>query len=327
MSGKRVLISGASGFVGANLARRALLDGHEVHLVLRPGHQSWRLDEIATNVYLHSAALQDRDQVAAIVHSIKPDWIFHLAAFGAYSSQKGFEQMVQTNVLGCASLLDACTATGFEAFVNCGSSSEYGLKDHAPTEDEPIEPNSHYAITKAAATHYCNVAAATRGSRIYTLRLYSIYGPYEEPSRLMPTLVLHAMNGKWPPLVGPRTARDYVFVDDACDAMMSVVNSSGLVSGIYNVCSGVQTSLQEVVSIAKAMLTVGAKPEWGTMTQRSWDSDIWVGSPAKLQKQSGWRAKTDLQNGIRNTVEWFRRNPEWMRYYAARILPAGSSQR
>ncbi len=326
MPGKRVLISGASGFVGANLARRALRDGHEVHLVLRPGYQSWRIDEIATNVHLHSAALQDRDHVKTIVHGIKPDWIFHLAAYGAYSTQKHFEQMVQTNVLGCASLLDACTAAGLDAFVNCGSSSEYGLKDHPPTEDEPIEPNSHYAITKAAATHYCSVAANAHGSRIYTLRLYSIYGPYEEPSRLVPTLLLHAMDGRWPPLVSPRTARDYVFVDDACDAMISVASSSGLASGIYNVCTGFQTALQEVVSVTKAMLNVGAEPDWGTMIQRSWDSDIWVGSPAKLQGQSGWRARTDLQNGLRNTVEWFRTNPKWMRYYVDRILPRDKSR-
>jgi nucleoside-diphosphate-sugar epimerase len=325
MLGKRVLISGASGFVGANLARRALRDGHEVHLVLRPGHQSWRIDEIAANVHLHAAVLQDRDLVEKIVQIVKPDWIFHLAAYGAYSTQKGFEQMVQTNVLGCASLLDACTAAGFEAFVNCGSSSEYGLKDHAPKEDEPIEPNSHYALTKAAATHYCNLVSGTHGTRVFTLRLYSIYGPYEEPSRLIPTLLLHALDGRWPPLVSPRTARDYVFVEDACDAIISVANSSGLASGIYNVCTGVQTSLEDVVSETSAMLNVGSEPEWGTLPQRSWDSDIWVGSPAKLREQSGWRARTNLQKGLRQTVEWFRTNPKWMRYYADRIFPAGVS--
>ena len=237
MAGKRVLITGGSGFVGANLARRALRDGHEVHLLLRPGHQSWRVDEIATDVRLHSTTLQNRDQVQTIVHSVKPEWIFHLAAYGAYSTQKDFGQMVQTNVLGCASLLDACTVDGFDAFVNCGSSSEYGLKDHAPNEDESLQPNSHYAITKAAATQYCNLAARAHAARVYTLRLYSIYGPYEEPTRLIPTLLLHALEGKLPSLVSPRTARDYVFVDDACDAIVSVASSSGVASGIYNVCT------------------------------------------------------------------------------------------
>src|SRR3982751_3709191 len=196
MAAKRILITGASGFVGANLARRALLEGHEVHVLLRPSHQCWRMDEIANEVQSYSADLEDRDRVRTVVRQVKPDWVFHLAAYGAYSSQKEFDQMVQTNVLGCASLLDACLDNGCVAFVNCGSSSEYGWKDHAPSEDEQIEPNSYYAITKAAATHYCELAARVQGARIFTLRLYSIYGPYEEPSRLVPTLLVHALEGK-----------------------------------------------------------------------------------------------------------------------------------
>lgn len=327
MPSKRVLITGASGFVGANVARRVLRDGHEVHLLLRPSHQSWRIDEIARHVRLHSAALQDRDRVRSIVHTIKPEWVFHLAAYGAYSTQKDFEQMVQTNVLGCASLLDASLAVGADAFVNCGSSSEYGLKDHAPTEDEALEPNSHYAVTKASATHYCNLAARTHGGRVFTLRLYSIYGPYEEPSRLIPTLLVHALHGQLPPLVSPRTARDYVFVDDASDAVVQVATSRELTSGIYNLCTGVQTSLEQVVSITRSMLNVSSEPQWGTMNQRSWDSDIWVGSPARLDGAIGWRPKTDLENGLRQTVEWFRNNPQWLRYYAERISPERASSR
>jgi len=327
MSGRRILITGASGFVGSNVARRALRDGHEVHLLLRPGHQSWRIDEIARDVRLHSAALQDRDQVTTVVHNIKPDWIFHLAAYGAYSTQKDFDQMVKTNVLGCASLLDACLTLGFDAFVNCGSSSEYGLKDHAPTEDETLEPNSYYAITKASASHYCDLAARTHGARVFTLRLYSIYGPYEEPGRFIPALLVHALRGELPPLVSARTARDYVFVDDACDAVVQVARWPELASGIYNVCTGVQTSLEQVVSMTRSMLNVSSEPQWGTMSQRSWDSDIWVGSPAKLKREIGWQPTTALQNGIHQTVAWLRNNPQWLRYYAERIIPARASLR
>ena len=97
--------------------------------------------------------------------------------------------MVETNLLGCAALVDACAEVGFESFVQTGSSSEYGYKDHAAREDDLAQPNSHYAITKLAATHYCQLAARLHNLNIVTVRLYSVYGPYEEPTRLIPTLI------------------------------------------------------------------------------------------------------------------------------------------
>ena len=149
---KRCLITGASGFVGANLARRLLRGGHETHVFLRPEHRSWRLDEIASHLHAHPVDLTNRDEVRQAVHLIRPDWVFHLAAHGAYSTQTGFARMVDVNLMGCVSVLDACVDAGVEAFIYTGSSSEYGYKDHPPREDEILEPNSHYAITKAAAT-------------------------------------------------------------------------------------------------------------------------------------------------------------------------------
>ena len=76
---KRVLITGGTGFVGANLARRVLRDGHEIHLLVRRSRQSWRLDEMAADVRLHLADLEDRDAVRRVVSAVKPDWVFHLA--------------------------------------------------------------------------------------------------------------------------------------------------------------------------------------------------------------------------------------------------------
>jgi UDP-glucose 4-epimerase len=239
---KRVLITGGSGFVGANLARRAVQAGHEVHLLLRPHQDDWRLRDLAGLVHRHDADLQERRRVDAAIESIQPQWVFHLAAYGAYSTQDGMERMVATNLLGCVFLLDACARAGVEAFISAGSSSEYGHKDHPAHEDERLEPNSHYAITKAAATHYCQFTARSRDVNAITVRVYSVYGPYEEPSRLVPALITHALRGQWPPLVSPDTARDFVYVDDAVDAMLTLAASPAVPRGaVYNVCTGVQT--------------------------------------------------------------------------------------
>ncbi len=178
---KRVIITGATGFVGANLARRLLREGHEVHLLVRPKHAVWRIEEIRQDVRLHELQLHDVAAVTRVVSEIRPEWIFHLAAHGAYSQQIDLEQMVLTNINCTINLVNACLKTGFEAFVNTGSSSEYGFKDHAPAESDPLEPNSHYAVTKAAATMFCRYTAQSRGVHLPTLRLYSVFGPYEDP--------------------------------------------------------------------------------------------------------------------------------------------------
>src|SRR5262249_5612399 len=142
------------------------------------------------------------------------------------ATQTGIDRMMATNFMGCVNLLDACAEIGVESFVQTGSSSEYGYKDHPPAEDEALEPNSHYAVTKAAATHYCQFTARQHNLHAVTTRLYSIYGPWEEPTRLIPTLIIRGLKGNLPPLVSPRTARDFVYVDDAVEALLQVASQT-----------------------------------------------------------------------------------------------------
>ena len=289
-----------------------------MHLLVRPGYQAWRLAEIARDVRLHEVNLEDAPRVGEVVRDIRPDWAFHLAAYGAYSSQQGMARMVATNLLGCCSLLDACADNDVEAFVNAGSSSEYGFKDHAPSEEEALEPNSDYAITKAAATYYCQSVARRRGVNAVTVRLYSVYGVWEEPTRLIPTLIVNGLRGKLPPLVSPEIARDFVYVDDAVDAMVRIARARVPRGSVYNVCSGRQTSLREVVDIARRLMDVQAEPVWASMPDRSWDTSVWVGTGAKLAREVGWRAETAFDVGLERTVEWLRRHSEWLRFYGER---------
>jgi nucleoside-diphosphate-sugar epimerase len=316
---KRVLITGGSGFVGANLTRRLLRDGHETHLALRSGYQPWRLDEIARDFQRHEFDIGDKEAVARAIREIRPDWVFHLAAYGAYSSQTGIELMIGTNLLGTIALLDACAQVGVEAFVQTGSSSEYGYKDHAACEDEVIHPNSHYAITKAAATHYCQFTATQQAVNAVTVRLYSIYGPYEEPTRLIPTLIIYGLRGALPRLVSAAIARDFVYVDDAVEAMVRVATADRG-GAVYNVCNGVQRSLAGVVETARRLMKIDAEPAWASMPERSWDTDVWVGSPELMAHEVGWRAQVDLEAGLQELINWFRRNPGQREFYEQRIF-------
>lgn len=306
----KALVTGAAGFIGANLVRYLLSAGHEPVAMLRPGGDCWRLTAVAGDVSQVAADLRDSDGTQRVVLRENPDVIFHLAAHGAYSWQRDLDMMLAVNVRATQTLLDSARHVE-AAFVNAGTSSEYGYQNHPPSEDELVQPNSHYAVTKVAATHLCQLAAATRGVRAVTLRLYSVYGMWEDPGRLIPTLVSRCIAGGWPPLAGPDTARDFVFVEDACEAFVRAAELQVMGAGeVFNIASGTQTTLKELTEVAQDVLDVTAEPAWGTMPARPWDTSIWVGDPTAASRRLGWNATTELGDGLRLTADWLRGHPE-----------------
>jgi UDP-glucose 4-epimerase len=299
-------VTGAAGFVGANLVRRLIGCGHEVHALLQPTTDPWRLADL-DDLRCIDGDIADVEAVERGFVSARPDWIFHLAAHGAYSFQTDVVGMARSNVLGTATILAAAERHGCMVLINTGTSSEYGDCDHAPGEDEPPRPNSDYAATKAAATWLCQRARA-RGVPVTTLRLYSAYGPYEEERRLIPTLLRSALAGGWPPLAVPTVVRDYVYVEDVIDAYVAAASTSHD-SAIYNVASGVQTSLAEVVDSAAKIFSIQVQPEWGGYPKRAWDTRVWVGDPALIRSELGWRATIRLTDGLARTAEWLTAHP------------------
>jgi nucleoside-diphosphate-sugar epimerase len=312
------LVTGAAGFVGSVLARRLVKDGAEVHALVRPGSDLWRLEGVEAR--LHAVDLADEPAVSELVARLRPERVFHLAAHGAYPNQSGFRAMVETNVLGTIHLVEACRRVGFEVLVNTGSSSEYGFCDHAPAEDEEPRPTSDYAVTKLTATTYCRAAAAKSGLSIPTLRLYSVYGPYEEPSRFVPQLAARGLEGRLPPLVAPDIGRDFVHVDDVVEAYLSAATQRASEPGaVYNVGTGRQTSIRQAVEIARRVLSIEAVPEWSTMPNRAWDTSTWVANPAKIERELGFRAGVGFEEGFSRFVRWIEENPQYRRRAAPSI--------
>ena len=314
---KRALVTGGTGFVGANLVRRLLADGHEVHLLVRGAHNPWRLEEVRDQVTLQEADLGDAAALTRTLSDVRADWIFHLATHGAYPQQRDVERIVQTNVAGTINLLEAARATGFDAFVNTGSSSEYGFKDHAPAENEWLEPNSAYAVTKAAGTLYCSHIARSTGAHVLTLRLYSVYGPFEEPTRLLPQLLTRSLSDTLPPLVGPDVARDYIYVDDVSDAFVAAATQAKPARSVYNIGSGIQTPLRTVVDIVRRLRRMRAEPEWGSMPGRIWDTTTWVADNRTARAELGWQPRHTLEEGIALMASWLDEHPAMLRRYTA----------
>jgi nucleoside-diphosphate-sugar epimerase len=319
---KNVLLTGGTGFVGANLALRLLQEGSSVALLVRPGCAMWRIETFADDLTLLEADLTDAKSVARAVRSVRPDWIFHLAAYGAYPQQRDLTMMQQTNVAGLLNLVDAALKQGFESFVNAGSSSEYGYKDFPPSEVEVVEPNSDYAWTKVSATQYCRYTAQSRDVYMPTLRLYSVYGPYEEPSRFVPSLIARGLRGELPPLADATVARDFVYVDDVCDAFVQVAANRGPDPGtVYNVGTGIQSTLADVVEIARRRLPIRGDPSWGSMPNRSWDAPVWVADNSKILTELNWLPRHTLDEGFGKFVDWFLANPSLAAVYDAGRAP------
>jgi dolichol-phosphate mannosyltransferase len=159
-------------------------------------------------------------------------------------------------------------------------------------------------VTKAAATHFCALSTMPAA----TLRLYSAYGPWEDERRLVPQLVGHALRGMLPPLVSPDVARDFVFVDDVCDAFVRAAErlEEGHRFDALNIGSGVQVSIGEIVAIARELWSVEEEPVWGSMAERDWDTTVWRSDPRAAEEQLGWRAQTSLRDGLERTGAWMR---------------------
>jgi dolichol-phosphate mannosyltransferase len=122
--------------------------------------------------------------------------------------------------------------------------------------------------------------------------------------------------GGWPPLVDPSVARDFVFVDDVCDAFILTAEEAGGDPGaIYNLGSGRQSTLQDVVEMTRNVLGVRGEPIWSTMPRRSWDTDSWAADCRHIQTALGWQARVDFSDGLRRTIEWLKADSSAREFY------------
>jgi dolichol-phosphate mannosyltransferase len=301
-----VLVVGASGFVGANLLRRLLAVRPDVFGTMLHG-SSWRLEGVPASQLLFLDLL-DPGNIRAVLERVRPRTVFHCAAYGAYSFQADAERIYRTNFLALADFLEAAGALELSAFVHAGSSSEYGLNAAAPAEDAARLPNSPYAVSKSAAAELIAYHGRVRGLPCVNLRLYSLYGPYEDSSRLIPALVERGLHGALPPLVGPETGRDFVHVDDALAAFVAAAGRMGpaLAGRSLNVASGRRLSIREVAEIARAAFGIAAPAAFGTMEGRAWDLAQWYGDARAAQEALGWRAAVRFEDGLARTAAWWK---------------------
>jgi nucleoside-diphosphate-sugar epimerase len=305
-----ILITGSTGFIGSNLVRQLIKKYDDIHIIIRKDSNLWRINDIIGKVNIHYVDLVEKSAVVKAVEKIKPQTIFHLAAYGAYPFQNNVEKIKSVILDGTINLIEACLKNKFKIFINTGSNSEYGFKNSPMKESDILCPNSHYAVMKAATTNYCQFIAASQKLPIVTVRPFHIYGPYEEPSRLIPKLVTKLLDNELPKLVSPNIARDMLYIDDAIDLFCSIASIKVNNGEIFNMGSGSQSTIRMIVDNTIGLIGASIIPKWNSMKPRIWDQYTWVSDMTKVKRILGWQPRYTLSEGLFRTIKWYIDNPE-----------------
>ncbi|HBV01195.1 MAG TPA: hypothetical protein DEF00_02235 [Candidatus Taylorbacteria bacterium] len=304
-----VLITGASGFVGSHVVRKLVSDGARVHALVRKTSNLWRIQDILHDITLEYADLADSESIAQAITKVKPKGIFHLGVSNVVSGLGAKnETIIQTNALGTVALLDAASAASFDFFVMTGSFLEYGFKDHPVREDELCEPGELYGVSKLAGTLYGAALGRSQKKPIVALRLFTPYGPFNEPQRLTHQVIASALHVAPIALTSPTISRDFIFVDDAVELILEASQKAGEYRGeIFNAGSGVRTPIGDAVSYILEQTSSKSEVKWGSFRSVSYDSDTWQADMTKTFSHFSWRPKYSLHEGLDKTIEHFRK--------------------
>ncbi len=301
-----ILIVGASGFIGAKLFYSLASRRKDVIACSPSGSKSWRLSgAIEMGFTIHEADITDLQSVKSLIAKTRPRTVFNLAASGAYEWQKDPYQIAAVNYIGVLNLITTLKETDCEAFVQAGSSSEYGLNCQAPSESDELIPNSDYAVSKGAASLLVKYYGKIQEFPCINLRLYSVYGPWEDTDRLIPRLIEAGRKGGYPKLAAPETSRDFVYVDDCTAAFVAAASVCKAQPGeSLNIATGTKTSLREIARQSAEIFSIAEPAQFGSMAPRKWDLSNWYGQPEKAASLMSWRAGITLNEGLRLTLRW-----------------------
>jgi len=309
MKQKKILITGGTGFVGSNLTRKLVSLGFSPTLFIRKSSNLWRIKDILSKIKVEEINLNDKEKLEKSISKLKPDFIYHTAAHGAnQGSNQNLESSVQTNILATANLIESCCKVGFSYFINTGSSSEYGIKDLPMKESDLLEPANIYGITKASATSLCNYFSNLYKLPTVTLRLFSPYGYFEDKNRLIPTIILGALNGSSLNLSNPNSVRDFIFIEDVIDSYLYFLVGKKFYGEVFNIGSGRQHRIGDVVNTVALLINDKINVEWYTKQPKQKEPKKWEANIDKAEKRLNWTPKNNLQNGLEKNIEWLRKN-------------------
>lgn len=311
LKNKKILITGASGFIGAKLVRKLYKD-NQVFTLSRILSNKWRLQDIQNEIKDFQIELDNLPRLSKIISLVKPEIIFHLAGYGGYSFQSDPQKIVKVNINHTFNLLQASQSINYEALIITGSSSEYGYKNSRMKENDNLEPVSFYAASKAGMTHLARVFGKTYQKPVIIVRPFSVYGPYEEPSRLIPRVIIRCLTGRDVLLTKGEESHDFIFIEDFLDGLIKICQNAGKLSGgIINLGGGRQISTRELAHLIKKLTSSKSKLLWGKYPNRIWDSKYWLADISFAKKILNWVPRHSLEEGLKKTIRWMEENRKY----------------
>jgi len=294
--GRRALVTGATGYIGAQLARRLVADGWTVHVLARSGSDLAPLAGVANAVTVHRFA-GGTPALVDIVRAAAPDAVFHLAAaFLAQHRPEDVEPLVQANLLFATQLLEAMDANGVRLLVNTGTAwQHYGNRDY--------DPVNLYAATKQAFEAILAYYVNARGLSAATLALFDTYGPHDPRPKLIKALWHAARHGTRLAMTSGEQLLDMVYIDDVVDAFLAAelgLRDAGPLHLRYGVSSGAPMRLKELVAAFEAATGARLDVGWGERPDRPRDvMTAWTG----CVPPPGWQPRVGFAEGFRRSAE------------------------
>jgi len=288
---RRVLVTGASGFIGTHCLRRLALEVCEIHAVNRSGN-----GDPAAGVTWHAADLRDIGQLSPLIAKIRPSHLLHcawIATPGLYAHSPENFTWLQSTV----ALADAFGGQGGARFVGIGSSAEYDPGDRPCVEDEtPIRPATIYGKCKSAGWLATQAAAQQHGFSAAWGRLFLPYGPGDPPQRLIPSVLAALRDGKPVPTTHGRQQRDFIYAPEAADLLVRLLLSQE--DGAFNIGTGRATTVRSVVEYLAARCGRPELPQFGTIELAPGEPAVLVADMNKVCRRLTWSPATDVQSGL-----------------------------
>lgn len=309
LSQARVLVTGASGFIGSHLTRRLVAEGADVHAMTSTVSSIYpdRLRDVRGAVTLHEANLIDRTAIGKLVRAVRPAVVFHLGAYTHVGkSWTRVDECVQANVQGTVNLLEELADTGYERFVNAGTSEIYGAIEVPFHEDDAPRPVSPYAVSKYSAEMFCRLGHESHGWPVVRVRPFNAYGPAQSPDRIIPEVVVRGLRGDPLAMTSGTQTREFNFVEDIADGFVAAATAPDVDGALVNLGCGQEVAIRDLATRILALLGDPVEPQFGALPDRP--IEIWrmACDNTRARELLGWQPRHDLEAGLERTIDWYR---------------------